>query len=544
MKSVNIILICASVLSSVISPMTAEDQEPFYYEIRPLFENGKHLGKVYRFRNVGLIQCPSGDLLAFVEARFAVSDHSEKDVLMRRSTDRGITWGPYEEVWGHLEEDDAGWKDPAPVVDETTGRLFYFMNTNESEKRLFYMTSDDNGYTWSDPIRIPDSLLRPEWKRWRNNPGPGIQLKVGKHKHRMLIPGHIVTHEDRHFSVVWYSDDHGESWQVSETAVQGSDEVSIVELSDGRVLMNIRSHGELDPGLDPEYRNFMYSKNGGESWYGLETIRDLIWESGHGSITRMETQDRNRLFAFNPVVVKRRDLTCFVSYDEGKTWPFKRVIHEAGGYSSVVVMDNYDIALAHNHGHAGRDGIDFVRFNLSWLTDGREHVNESAQTLPKISANVAHRTIWREDFDLSDGVIHDDGATAWTTLGTGGTLGAAATSNGKIRALNTDGETVWQSEKIDIGKVNRISIAVDAIKIGNFGPSDSLSVYYKFGDNGEELIESLSFSSDPQEDFETYQVGQDDVDVSGYQQVQVVIRARVAGANKALYWDRVHVSAP
>jgi sialidase-1 len=544
MKSVNIILTCASVLSSVISPMTAEDQEPFYYEIRPLFENGKHLGKVYRFRNVGLIQCPNGDLLAFVEARFAVSDHSEKDVLMRRSTDRGITWGPYEEVWGHLEEDDAGWKDPAPVVDETTGRLFYFMNTNESEKRLFYMTSDDNGYTWSDPIRIPDSLLRPEWKRWRNNPGPGIQLKVGKYKHRMLIPGHIVTHEDRHFSVVWYSDDHGESWQVSETAVQGSDEVSIVELSDGRVLMNIRSHGELDPGLDPEYRNFMYSKNGGESWYGLETIRDLIWESGHGSITRMETQDRNRLFAFNPVVVKRRDLTCFVSYDEGKTWPFKRVIHEAGGYSSVVVMDNYDIALAHNHGHAGRDGIDFVRFNLSWLTDGREHVNESAQTLPKISANVAHRTIWREDFDLSDGVIHDDGATAWTTLGTGGTLGAAATSNGKIRALNTDAETVWQSEKIDIGKVNRISIAVDAIKIGNFGPSDSLSVYYKFGDNGEELIESLSFSSDPQEDFETYQVGQDDVDVSGYQQVQVVIRARVAGANKALYWDRVHVSAP
>ena len=540
MKSVNIVLICASVLSSVIVPLTAEDQEPFHYEIRPLFENGKHLGKVYRFRNVGLIQCPNGDLLAFVEARYGVSDHSQKDVLMRRSTDRGITWGPYEAVWGHLEEDHAGWKDPAPVVDETTGRLFYFMNTNESEKRLFYMTSDDSGYTWSDPIRIPDSLLRPEWKRWRNNPGPGIQLKVGTYKDRMLIPGHIVTHEDRHFSVVWYSDDHGESWQVSETAVQGSDEVSIVELSDGRVLMNIRSHGELDPGLDPDYRNFMYSDDGGESWYGLETIRDLPWESGHGSITRMETQDGTRLFAFHPVVFKRRDLTCFVSYDEGKTWPFRRVIHEAGGYSSVVVMDNYDIALAHNHGHAGRDGIDFVRFNLSWLTDGREHVNEPLQTLPKISTNEKLRTIWREDFDLSDGVIHDDGATAWTTLGTGG----AATSNGKIRALSTEGETVWQSEKIDIEKVDRISIAVDAIKIGRLGSSDSLGVYYQFGNDREELIESLSFSSDPQEDFETYQVLQDDIDVSGQQQVRVVIRARVAGADKALYWDRVRVIAP
>ena len=540
MKSVNIIPICVSVLSSVIAPLIAEDQEPFHYEIRPLFENGKHLGKVYRFRNVGLIQCPNGDLLAFVEARYGVSDHSQKDVLMRRSTDRGITWGPYEAVWGHLEEDHAGWKDPAPVVDETTGRLFYFMNTNESEKRLFYMTSDDSGYTWSDPIRIPDSLLRPEWKRWRNNPGPGIQLKVGTYKDRMLIPGHIVTHEDRHFSVVWYSDDHGESWQVSETAVQGSDEVSIVELSDGRVLMNIRSHGELDPGLDPDYRNFMYSDDGGESWYGLETIRDLPWESGHGSITRMETRDGTRLFAFHPVVFKRRDLTCFVSYDEGKTWPFRRVIHEAGGYSSVVVMDNYDIALAHNHGHAGRDGIDFVRFNLSWLTDGREHVNEPLQTLPKISTNEKLRTIWREDFDLSDGVIHDDGATAWTTLGTGG----VAISNGKIRALSTEGETVWQSEKIDIEKVDRISIALDAIKIGDLGSSDSLGVYYQFGNDREELIESLSFSSDPQEDFETYQVLQDDIDVSGQQQVRVVIRARVAGADKALYWDRVRVSAP
>lgn len=540
MKSVNIIPICVSVLSSVIAPLIAEDQEPFDYEIRPLFENGKHLGKVYRFRNVGLIQCPNGDLLAFVEARYGVSDHSQKDVLMRRSTDRGITWGPYGAVWGHLEEDHAGWKDPAPVVDETTGRLFYFMNTNESEKRLFYMTSDDSGYTWSDPIRIPDSLLRPEWKRWRNNPGPGIQLKAGTHKDRMLIPGHIVTHEDRHFSVVWYSDDHGESWQVSETAVQGSDEVSIVELSDGRVLMNIRSHGELDPGLDPDYRNFMYSDDGGESWYGLETIRDLPWESGHGSITRMETRDGTRLFAFHPVVFKRRDLTCFVSYDEGKTWPFRRVIHEAGGYSSVVVMDNYDIALAHNHGHAGRDGIDFVRFNLSWLTDGREHVNEPLQTLPKISTNEKLRTIWREDFDLSDGVIHDDGATAWTTLGNGG----VATSNGKIRALSTEGETVWQSEKIDIEKVDRISIAVDAIKIGRLGSSDSLGVYYQFGNDREELIDSLSFSSDPQEDFETYQVLQDDIDVSGQQQVRVVIRARVAGADKALYWDRVRVSAP
>lgn len=542
---VAIALLGVVVLWATPPTLTAQDSEPFYYEIRPLFENGEHLGQVYRFRNVGLIQCPNGDLLAFVEARHGVSDHAEKDVLMRRSKDRGITWGPYEGVWGLLEEDDTGWKDPAPVVDEATGRLFYFMNTNESEKRLFFMTSDDNGYTWSDPIRIPDSLLRPEWKRWRNNPGPAIQLRHGKYKYRMLIPGHIVTHDDRHFSVVWYSDDHGESWQVSETAVQGSDEVSIIELSDGRVLMNIRSHGELDPGLDPDYRNFMYSHDGGESWQGLETKRDLPWESGHGSLARMELSDGSRLFAIHPLVVKRLDLTCFVSYDEGKTWPYKKLLHEVGGYSSTIVLDNYDIAMSHNHGFRGEHGIDFMRFNLNWLTDGNEQVSEPIQRLPQApEKQIVGRSIWREDFELADGTILDGGATSWTITDASNTPVVTAVSKGKFRARDTGRETVWQTEKIDVGDAKRISVAVDAIKIGNFGASDSLRISYRLGDSDETLIDSLSFSSDPEEDFETYQVRQDDVDVSGHKQIQIIIRARVAGADKALYWDRVRVSAP
>lgn len=532
--------VCFLSLSSIFA--SARSPDPFYSEIRPLFENGEHFGQIYRFRNVALIQCPNGDLLAFVEARHGVSDHNEKDVLMRRSKDRGITWGPYEQVWGHLDEDDAGWKDPAPVVDETTGRLFYFMNTNESEKRLFYMTSDDNGSTWSDPIRIPDSLLKPEWKRWRNNPGPGIQLKIGKYKRRMLIPGHIVTHEDRHFSVVWYSDDHGETWKVSETAVQGSDEVSIIELGDGRVLMNIRSHGDLDPGLDPEYRNFMYSDDGGESWHSLETKRDLPWESGHGSLARMEVADGSRLFAIHPLVVKRRDLTCFVSYDEGKTWPYKKLLHEIGGYSSTIILDNYDIAMSHNHGFRGEHGIDFVRFNMSWLTEGKEHVSEPVRrisALPK--GRDTRNVIWREDFDNSENSDSGRDQTAWNLSSSGGSTRNSGTSYGKFRARDTGNELAWKSEKIDVSSIKRLSIALDAIKIGNFGASDSLGVYYRLDTDKEVLVETLEFSSDPQEGFETYAVLKQGVDVSGHRQLEVVIRASVNGANKAFYWDRVEV---
>ena len=536
----------------VAAQVSAQTSSSFFHEIRPLFENGEHFGQVYRFRNVGLIQSPNGDLLAFVEARHGVSDHNEKDVLLRRSTDRGLTWGPYERIWGHLPEDDAGWKDPTPVVDETTGRLFYFMNTNESEKRLFYMISDDSGFTWSDPIRIPDSLLRDDWKRWRNCPGPGIQLRHGPFKHRLLIPGHIVTKQDRHHSVVWYSDDHGATWHVSEPAVMGSDEISVVELEDGRVLMNIRCHGDLDPGLDPRYRNFMFSKDGGETWSGLETKKDLLWDSGHGTIAALSSGDDSRLLAFHPLYVKRRDLTCFVSYDDGKTWPDQKLIHEAGGYSSVIVMDNHHIALSHNHGHKGRDGIDFVRFNLSWLTDGKESIPEPERPTTQADREPSSRkTIWREDFNLADGTTLDDGDSAWSYSFSGGENSSrSGVSNEKFRVISGDESIIWKSERIGIGRLDQISIGADFVKIGNFEDGDYLRFYYQLDNDQTVLINSLEFASDPEEDFETYQIQKKDLDVSGAQVLRIIIRANIEAtpsadaSKKALYWDRVRVQVP
>ena len=63
------------------------------------------------------------------------------------------------------------------------------------------------------------------------------------------------------------------------------------------------------------------------------------------------------LFAIHPLVVKCKD---FVSYNEGKTWPHKKLLHEIGGYSSTIVLDNYDIAMSHNHGFRGEHGIDLL----------------------------------------------------------------------------------------------------------------------------------------------------------------------------------------
>lgn len=86
----------------------------------------------YCFRIPALVTTKSGDLLAFAEGRVATcSDVGHNDIVVKRSTDGGKTWGPLTVVVGKDDTDAHG--NPAPVVDAVTGRV-----------SLLYATS-----TWS-----------------------------------------------------------------------------------------------------------------------------------------------------------------------------------------------------------------------------------------------------------------------------------------------------------------------------------------------------------------------------------------------------------
>jgi len=64
-------------------------------------------------------------------------------------------------------------------------------------------------------------------------------------------------------------------------------------------------------------------------------------------------------------------MTVRLSYDEGKTWPVAKVIYEgSAAYSDLVVLPDGGIGCLYE-----RDGyrkITFARFNLRWLTDGKD----------------------------------------------------------------------------------------------------------------------------------------------------------------------------
>merc|ERR1719460_852630 len=186
------------------------------------------------FRIPALKEFPSGTLLAFAEARnnTGCNDYTYISVVVRRSTDRGRTWGGIIEVaqFKDVPSDNATeyttqrYGNPSPVVDASTGRvyLFYVVENNWA----FVKHSSDEGLTWSTrrPIspQCPNRLGVPGG--CEKSPlccmfGPGVgggtqtgsgRLIILAEQSRRAGPNHTVNYS----STAVYSDDHGTTWRA------------------------------------------------------------------------------------------------------------------------------------------------------------------------------------------------------------------------------------------------------------------------------------------------------------------------------------------
>lgn len=67
---------------------------------------------------------------------------------------------------------------------------------------------------------------------------------------------------------VIYSDDNGDTWNISGKASTGGDEAKVVELTDGRILMSIR--------------------HGGARWYNISDDGGLTWNPTTSSWSEMQ----------------------------------------------------------------------------------------------------------------------------------------------------------------------------------------------------------------------------------------------------------------
>ncbi|RMI37989.1 sialidase family protein [Streptomyces triticirhizae] len=346
------------------------------------------------FRVPAVVTAPSGTLLAFAEGRVAgAGDTGDIDVVLRRSTDGGCTWGPLSVV-ASGDGDTRG--NPAPVFDPATGRLVLVTCFNggrvgeeairrgevapEESRRVFVQTSDDEGATFSEPREITDEAKRPDWRWYATGPGHAIALTRGPHAGRLLVPANHSAApppgspdtgaEDRYYgSHALYSDDGGASWELgyvddSYEGALNSNESSVAELPDGRLYFSVRDQNGTDPGA----RLGGYSSDGGESLdgplapqVGLERVPVV-----QGSVLRLPGRQGPLLFSGPSEPNARRALTVWRSDDAGASFrPEVTVSAQPAAYSDLVELDRRTVGLLYETGLEGPyETVEFRRIDI------------------------------------------------------------------------------------------------------------------------------------------------------------------------------------
>lgn len=338
-------------------------------------EDGYHT-----YRIPAVIVTRGGAVLAFCEGRKSGrGDAGDIDMLVKRSEDGGHTWSAAEVVW----DDGANTcGNPCPVVDVGTGTIHLLMTWNRGDdresaiiaqtskdtRRVFVTRSEDDGRTWSKPEEITAAVKRADWTWYATGPCTGIQLTKGEHKGRLVIPcDHIEAETRKYYSHVIWSDDHGKTWELGgRTPTDEVNECQVAELSDGRLMLNMRNYYRLK-----KNRAVSTSTDGGTTWSAIWHDAALPEPRCQASFISYAAPDAQNVLLFsNPADADQRiRMTVRASLDEGQTWPAAKMLHAGpAAYSCMTVLPDGRIGCLYEAGEKSPyETIVFETFTLAWL---------------------------------------------------------------------------------------------------------------------------------------------------------------------------------
>ncbi len=337
-------------------------------------------GGYHTYRIPSLVVTPSGTVLAFAEGRKGgAADSGNIDLVLKRSTDGGASWSPMQVLVDHGPNSASN---PCPVVDRNTGAIWLLSTrnlgtdresaiiagTSQATPTVWAMKSQDDGATWSTPLDITSSVKPRDWTWYATGPGIGIQTRSG----RLVIPAnHAEYPGGAHRSHLFFSDDGGGTWTLGGSAAAGTNESQVVELTDGRLMLNMRNH----PPKSANFRMVATSTDGGRTLSPARADSALIEPPAQASLLRYAPEGspgRHRLLFSNPAGPARERLTVRMSYDDGATWPVSRVVHDGlAAYSSLTVLPDRSIGVLFERGQRSPyERITLSRFTLAWLAGG------------------------------------------------------------------------------------------------------------------------------------------------------------------------------
>lgn len=376
----------SSLLLSLALVTTATAQRP-RTAVRTAGQDSVHTSRI-----PGLATTPKGTLLAIYDARYDSSRdlQGRMTIGLSRSTDRGKIWEPMRTVldmgtWGGLPAKYNGVSDACILVDSASGKIYVaglWMHglldsngkwieglTKDSTRwqhqwagrgsqpgvspyetcQFLIAESTDDGQSWSDPRDITSATKRPEWWLFAPAPGQGIVLKDGT----LVFPTQGRDSTGMPFSNITYSTDHGRTWHTSNPAAGNTTECAVVELSDGRLMLNMRNNRRTG-------RVVYTTSDLGESWEVHPTSeKALIEPVCMASLHRHDyTEDgvaKSVLLFCNPAsTTERKEMTLRVSTDDGITWS-RGILLNPGtgfGYSCITSVDPQTIGILYEGSQA------------------------------------------------------------------------------------------------------------------------------------------------------------------------------------------------
>ncbi len=339
-----------------------------------------------------LLATRRGTLLAFAEGRAAETDQAANQVILKRSTDNGRTWGPLRVI---ARDGKNSLNNPCAVEDLPSGRILLMVQSYPEGRKEFnghlkpgikgpdiernyQLTSDDDGATWTGLKDITETTKAADAITIASGPGVGIQLERGHHRGRLIMPF------NQRVGPFWdvradFSDDHGATWRLGDVvpgargvnakgrATSVVNEVQMVELEDGSVRMNSRRAD------DKPYRKTAISHDGGQSWSKVEQVEELPDPACMGSILRYgfaSGGEKGRIIYSGPEGPGRMNGILRVSYDDGQTWPKSSLTFSASpfAYSCLARLHDRSIGILYETGKKrAYETISFSRFTLEWL---------------------------------------------------------------------------------------------------------------------------------------------------------------------------------
>ena len=307
------------------------------------------------FRIPGLVSCGGGILVAVAEGRArdgfyppggdtadcfgegasaADFNCTNKDVVIKRSTDNGLTWGASMVVPGTLATADVFFSDPQLLWAPRSRTLWleYASCTSAQHFKnctLQLQASRDAGLTWA-PVPAP-----PHAPTLSGTSGGIVMSTTG----RLIFPNAGAG--------VFYSDDEGASWAVGAPVDVGSPmpvryrgENMVAEAAGGVLLMTMRRRNNT--------RMLFSSADSGLSWGNarLQAVTDPDCQASMIAVAAGTAPPARLLFANPhtsgelPYAEGRQNVTVQASRDGGTSWqPLLLLRRGPSAYTALAQLD-------------------------------------------------------------------------------------------------------------------------------------------------------------------------------------------------------------